>query len=145
MKTVRHILQLKGSTLWSIEPDKTVYEALRQMADKDVGALVVIQKDKLVGIISERDYARKVILVGKTSKDTLVSEIMSSRVIVVHPDQTTHECMELMTNKHIRHLPVVEGDRVLGLISIGDVVRDVIYQQRETIKTLEKKVIGKEN
>jgi len=145
MKTVRHILQLKGSTMWSIEPDKTVYEALRRMADKEVGALVVMEKEKLVGIISERDYARKVILVGKTSKDTLVSEIMSSQVIVVHPDQTTHECMELMTNKRIRHLPVVEGNRVLGIISIGDVVRDVIYQQRETIKTLEEKVIRKEN
>jgi CBS domain-containing protein len=112
------------------------------MADKDVGALLVMVDDKLVGIISERDYARKVILQGKASKDTLVKDIMTSVLFTIHPDQTIEECMELMTNRRIRHVPVVLDDQILGVISIGDVVKDIIYQQRQTIKSLEKYVTG---
>jgi CBS domain-containing protein len=138
MNTVRHILQVKGSDTWFIGPDDTVYEALRRMADKDVGALLVMEGEKLVGILSERDYARKVVLMGKTSKDTPVHEIMSREVYTIHPDQTTEECMQLMNNHHIRHVPVVdENNKVMGVVSIGDVVRSIIHRQRETIKDLE--------
>ena len=142
MTTVRQLIQLKGQDIWSIGPGSSVYDALRMMADKGVGALLVMENEKLVGIISERDYARKVILKGKASMDTRVSEIMTSVLFTVHPDQTVHECMEVMTNKHIRHLPVMMDDKVLGIISIGDVVKDIIYQQRETIKDLERHVTG---
>jgi CBS domain-containing protein len=108
------------------------------MADKDVGALLVMEGEKLVGILSERDYARKVVLMGKTSKDTPVHEIMSREVYTIHPDQTTEECMQLMNNHHIRHVPVVdENNKVMGVVSIGDVVRSIIHRQRETIKDLE--------
>ncbi len=140
--TVRQLLQVKGHDVWSIGPNSTVYDALKMMADKSVGALMVMENEKLVGIISERDYARKVILQGKASMDTKISEIMTSVLITVHPEQTVHECMELMTNKRVRHLPVVLDDQVLGIISIGDVVKDIIYQQRETIKDLERYVTG---
>ena len=138
MSNVRQILQIKGSNnVWTVTPENTVYEALRIMADKDVGALLVMVGEKLEGIISERDYARKVILLGKTSKDTPVKEIMSSKVFVIHPSQTAEEAMELMNNKHIRHLPVVdESDNVIGVISISDVLRDIIYRQREKIKRI---------
>jgi CBS domain-containing protein len=142
MNTIRHILEVKGPILWTIEPEESVYEALRLMSDKDVGALLVMKGEKMLGIMSERDYARKVILFGKTSKDTKVSEIMTSKVVTIHPDQTLEESMDLMTRHHIRHLPVVEDDHVLGVVSIGDVVRMIIYRQRETIKTLEDKVIA---
>ena len=138
MSSVRHILQVKGHTsVWTVKPDNTVFEALKIMADKDVGALLVMVGDKLTGIISERDYARKVILLGKTSKDTPVADIMSSHVYVIHPSQTAEEAMELMNNKRIRHLPVVdENETVVGVISISDVLRDIIYRQRETIKRI---------
>jgi CBS domain-containing protein len=138
MSNVRQILQVKGNTIvWSVKPDNTVYEALRIMADKDVGALLVMEGEKLVGIISERDYARKVILLGKASKDTLVKDIMSSTVFVIHPSQTSEEAMELMNSKHIRHLPVVDDSHsVVGVISISDVLRDIIYRQREKIKQI---------
>jgi len=139
---VRQILEIKGNDIWSIGPDVTVFDALRMMADKDVGALLVIEGEKLVGIVSERDYARKVILKGKASANTRVREIMTSVLFTVHPDQTVPECMELMTNKRVRHLPVVLDNKVLGIISIGDVVKNIIYQQRETIKDLERKVTG---
>lgn len=141
MNTIRHILQIKGNDLWTIASHATVFDALRMMADKDVGALLVMDKDQLVGIISERDYARKIILHGKTSKDTLVHEVMVQEIYPVHPDQTIQECMELMTQKRVRYVPVMEGERVVGIISIGDVVRDIMYQQREQIKDLEKKVL----
>ena len=134
--TARHLLEVKGPDVWSITPDISVYEALRMMADKDVGALLVMEDDRLVGIISERDYARKIILQGKTSKDTLVREIMSTRLFTIHPDQTVEEAMELMSHRHVRHLPVVVDDKVLGVISIGDVVNNIIHRQRETIKNL---------
>lgn len=134
--TARHLLEVKGTDVWSISPDSSVYDALSMMADKDVGALLVIEGERLVGIISERDYARKIILQGKTSRDTLVREIMSTRLYTIHPDQTVEEAMEMMTQRHVRHLPVVVEDRCLGVISIGDVVNNIIHRQRETIKNL---------
>jgi CBS domain-containing protein len=136
LTTVRHLLEVKGPDVWSITPDASVFDALRMMADKGVGALLVMENDKLAGIISERDYARKVILMGKTSKETLVSEIMSTRLFTIHPDQTVEEAMEVMSHRHVRHLPVVVGDEVFGVISIGDVVNNIIHRQRETIKNL---------
>ena len=137
MNTIRQLIALRGSNLWTIRPDDTVFEALRLMADKDVGALVVMDGGKIVGMLSERDYARKVILLGRASKDTLVSEIMSSPVFTIHPDQTVEEAMALMSARGIRHLPVVEGDQVMTVISLNDVVRNIIYRQRETIKFYE--------
>jgi CBS domain-containing protein len=140
--TVRHILETKGNDIWTISPDETVFEALRLMAEKGVGALLVTQDEQLIGILSERDYARKVILQGKTSRGTLVREIMSEKVITIHPSQTVHECMELMTNKRIRHLPVMVDEKVLGVVSIGDVIRVIMYEQREKIKSLESKLLN---
>lgn len=137
MNTIRHILEVKGRDVWMIDPNATVLEALRLMADKDVGALVVLEHERLVGIISERDYARKVVLAGKTSRETLVKEIMTATVYTVHPDQTVEEAMALMTHKRVRHLPVLEGDELIGVISLGDVVNNIIHRQRETIKNLE--------
>lgn len=134
--TARHLLEVKGPDVWSISPDSTVFDALRMMADKGVGALLVMEGDKLAGIISERDYARKIILQGKTSRDTLVREIMSSKLFTIHPDQTVEEAMEMMTHHHVRHLPVVADDHCIGVISIGDVVNNIIHRQRETIKSL---------
>jgi len=142
VNTVRHILQIKGFDVWAISPNATVFEALRMMADKDVGALLVMQGEKLLGIISERDYARKIVLQGKASKDTLVRDIMTEKVFSVHPEQTAHEVMTLMTEKRVRHLPVVENERVIGMISIGDVLRNVIYQQRQTIRSLEDLILS---
>jgi CBS domain-containing protein len=128
--TVRHILEVKGYDLWSVGPRASVYDALRTMSDKDVGALVVIENDKMVGIMSERDYARKVVLLGKTSRETTVDEIMSKNVFTIHPDQTVEETMELMNSKRVRHLPVQadENGEVLGMISIGDVVKAIIHK-----------------
>lgn len=142
MNTIRQILLLKSDFVWTISPEQTVFEALRLMADKDIGALVVVQNDKIVGMLSERDYARKIILLGKTSKDTLVREIMSFPVFTIHPDQTIEEAMEMMTHHRVRHLPVVEEDRLVGMISIGDAVRDIIYRQRETIKEMTDRLRG---
>jgi signal-transduction protein with cAMP-binding, CBS, and nucleotidyltransferase domain len=142
MNTVRNILEVKGGDLWSIMPGATVYDALRMMADKDIGALLVMDGDKLAGILSERDYARKVILHNKSSRETLVREIMTEKVFTVHPAQTVQECMELMTQKHIRHLPVVDDEgKVYGVISIGDVVKDIMYQQRKKIRDYEDRAI----
>ena len=136
MSSIRHILQVKGNSyIWSVKPDDSVYEALRLMADKDVGALMVMDGEKLVGILSERDYARKVILFGKTSRETSVKEIMSTRIISIHAGQTTEEAMDLMNSNRIRHLPVMDEDnKLIGVISISDVLRDIIYSQREKIK-----------
>jgi len=143
MDTIRHILQIKGNDVWSTTPRTTVYDALRMMADKNVGALLVMEGEKVVGIFSERDYARKVILQGRSSKETLVSEIMTSKLITIHPDQTVEEAMEIMTNKRVRHLPVMEDDRLMGMISIGDVLREVIYVQLAKIRDMEDKILGK--
>jgi CBS domain-containing protein len=137
MKTVKEILQSKSRSVLSIAPDASVLDALRVMADKEVGALVVLEGERLAGIFSERDYARKVILHGKASKDTPVREIMTQRVVCVRPDQSVEDCMALMTDKRIRHLPVLEDNRVIGVISIGDVVKEVISEQRFVIEQLE--------
>ena len=143
MNTVRHILQVKGYDVWSTTPRTTVYDALRMMADKNIGALLVMDGEQVVGIFSERDYARKVVLQGRSSKETLVSEIMTSKLTTIHPDQTIDEAMELMTNKRVRHLPVIENDHLLGMISIGDVLREIIYVQLIAIRQMEDKILGK--
>lgn len=137
MKTVRQLLQAKGSGVYSITPDARVFDALRLMAERNVGALVVLEGDTLAGIISERDYARKVILHGKSSHDIPVRAIMTDKVMTVQPGQTVEECMALMTNEHIRHLPVVDGGKLVGVLSIGDLVKEVIAEQEQTIKQLE--------
>ncbi len=144
MNTVRHILQVKGYDVWSTTPRTTVFDALRMMADKNVGALLVMDGEKVVGIFSERDYARKVVLQGRSSRETTVSEIMTSKLVTIHPDQTIEEAMELMTNKRVRHLPVMEDDHLLGMISIGDVLREIIYVQLNTIRQMEEKILGRE-
>ena len=136
MKTVKQILQSKTRGILSISPDATVYDALKLMAEKEVGALLVIEADKLVGIISERDYARKVILHGKSSKEIHVSDIMTSKIIYVTTAQTVDECMALMTDKRVRHLPVYEGDRLFGVVSIGDLVKEAISEREYTIEQL---------
>ena len=137
MKTVNQLLQGKTRGLCTIGPEGRVYDALKVMADKDVGALLVVHNDKLVGILSERDYARKVILHGKSSHDTPVKEIMTERVICVQPQNTVEECMALMSDKHIRHLPVIEHDKLIGILSIGDLVKETISEQQLVIKQLE--------
>ncbi len=140
MSSVRHILESKGFDVWSTSPDTTVYDALRLMGDKDVGALMVLDHNKLVGIFSERDYARKVVLLGKESKKTRVDEIMTKAVFTVHPEQTVQECMQLMLDRRIRHLPVMLDDEVIGVISVGDVLKDIIYQQKSSIQELERQI-----
>ncbi len=142
MKTVNHILQGKGRNAWSIAPDASVYEALSLMAEKEVGALLVLDAGRLVGIISERDYARKVILRGKSTLDTPVKEIMTEKVISVRPEQTIDECMGLMTDKRIRHLPVLEGEKVVGVISIGDLVKAAIAEKDFMIRQLKNYITG---
>lgn len=143
MRTVKDLLADKPNTVWHTSPDTSVYDALALMSEKNIGALPVLRDGKLEGIFSERDYARKVILKGKSSKDIPVSEIMTENVFSIRPDQTIAECMGLMTDKHIRHLPVVEQDRVVGVISIGDVVKDIIADQRSTIDQLEHYISGR--
>lgn len=140
MSTVRRLLQVKGHDVWSIAPGATVYSALKMMADKDVGSLLVMEEDRLLGIITERDYARKVILKGKSSKVTAVREIMTETLHPIHPDQTIEECMALMTTHRTRHLPVVDHEKVYGVVSLGDVVNYKLHKQRETIKNLEEKL-----
>jgi CBS domain-containing protein len=142
MKNVRLILESKGDPVYCITPNATVYEALIIMADKNIGALVVLDDERVVGILSERDYARKVILHGKSSKELPVREIMSKTVHSVHPDESIEDCMEKMTDKRIRHLPVIEDGRLAGIISIGDVVKAIIAEQESTIKHLENYITG---
>ncbi len=142
MKTVKQLLKDKGREVWTIGPDQTVLEALRLMAEKNVGALVVVSADKVLGLVSERDYARKVVLRGIASKDTPVRNIMSKVVHSVHPDQTVEECMALMTEKRCRHLPVLENGRLSGLISIGDAVKAVISEKEFMIGQLENYIKG---
>ena len=136
MKRVSDLLDHKGQDIWSLAPDATVYEAIDQMAQKGCGALLVMEGKQLVGIISERDYARKVILKGKSSREIMVREIMSYPVICIPPEMTVEQTMALMTEKHVRHLPVVVDERVVGVISIGDVVRDIIDEKEFYIQQL---------
>jgi len=143
MITVKDILSEKGLKVWTISPDAKVLDALKFMAEKGVGALVVFDQDDIVGIISERDYARKVILKGRHSHDTTVRDIMAAPVYGVHLETTADECMALMTDKHIRHLPVCTDGKLAGVISIGDVVKAVIGQQKVTIENLENYIMGK--
>lgn len=137
MKTVKQLLQAKGGSVLSVSPGTRVFDALKLMAEKNVGALLVMDGDKLAGIMSERDYARKVILLGKSSHELAVSDIMSDKVITVTPAHSVDECMALMSGRRIRHLPVVDGGHVTGVLSIGDLVKEVIAMQQETIKQLE--------
>ncbi len=137
MATVKQLLQGKGHDIWSIGPEASVYDAIELMADKEVGALVVLEGDSLVGVLSERDYARKVVLQGRSSKGTKIKEIMTTRVAYARPEQTVEECMALMTDKRIRHLPVMDGDELLGVISIGDLVKAIIEEQQHVIEQLE--------
>jgi CBS domain-containing protein len=137
MTTVRQLLDTKGSNVWKITADANVFDALRLMAEKNVGALLVFDKNKIVGIFSERDYARKVILKGKSSRECSVSEIMTEKVVYVRPSQTIEETMALMTDKHVRHLPVWEKDEIFGIISIGDVVKAMISDREFIIEQLE--------
>jgi len=136
MTTIRQILARKPE-IYSIGPDATVFDALRQLEERNVGALLVMKGELLVGIFSERDYARRMILQGRTSRETPVREVMTSKVFVITPDTSSGECMMHMTDRHVRHLPVVEGGRVVGVISIGDVVRSVIHDLRFTVRQLE--------
>jgi CBS domain-containing protein len=140
--TVETILKDKGRTVWSVTPNQTVFETLALMAERNVGALVVIEGERLVGIVSERDYARKVALFGKNSRTTLVREILTPTVHTVGPDSSISECLELMTDKRTRHLPVLDGGRVVGIVSIGDLVNLIIRTQRAAIDQLQAYIAG---
>lgn len=142
METIASILRNKGGRVWSVEPETTVYDALALLADKDIGALLVVSGGRLVGVLSERDYARKVILEGRSSKDTRVGDIMSSEVVTVTPEHRVDECMRLMTEHHIRHLPVMRGDEIAGVVSIGDLVNSIISEQAHTIEQLSNYIGG---
>jgi CBS domain-containing protein len=142
MPQVKQLLARKGREVWSIDADEPVLVAIQQMADRHVGALPVTRDGDLVGVVSERDYARKVILLGRSSAETPVWQIMSSPVVTVSPDDGVRQCMQLMTERRIRHLPVVEGGRMVGMISIGDLVRVVIEEQDQTIEHLERFISG---
>ena len=142
MKKVNDILKIKGHDVWSIAPDASVYDAIHLMTDKKVGALTVIEDSKLVGMISETDYTRNVILKGRSSQNTSVKEIMTTQVLYVQPEQDIEDCMALMTEKRTRHLPVLNEGKLIGLISIGDVVKSIIDEQQFTIEQLERYITG---
>lgn len=142
MATVRDMLRTKGFETWSVAPDTSVYDALKLMADKNIGAVLVMEADELVGILSERDYARKVALVGRTPVDTPAGEIMTDRVLCVRPKDTAEEVMALMTEKKVRHLPVLEDDKLVGIISIGDVVKATILEKEFIIEQMEHYIRG---
>lgn len=143
MIIVSQILQSKGDQVWTIEPKATVFDALKLMAEKEIGALIVVEAEQVVGIFSERDYARKVILEGRSSKDTPVDQIMTRQVIIADPATTVEVCMGLMTDRHIRHLPILDNDRLVGVISIGDVVKAIVAEQKYLISHLENYIVGK--
>jgi len=142
MTSVEKLLKTKGSDTWSIAPQATVYEALQKMSDKDVGAVLVIDEGTLVGIFTERDYARKLILRGKLSRNTAVSEMMTQDVLYVEPQNSIEDCMVLMTNKRVRHLPVMDDGKLVGIVTIGDAVKQIISEQESTIEQLEKYIAG---
>ena len=142
MGTISEILNQKGGSVWSISPEATVFDAIQMMADKNIGALLVTDQGKLVGIISERDYTRKVALKGKVSKQTSVKEILSKNIIRVSPAHTVEDCMRLMTEHRVRHLPVLDGDKIIGVISIGDLVNWIINAQTTTIHQLRTYISG---
>ena len=142
MRLVKHLLEGKSNAIHSIGPEKPVLDAVRLMADKHVGALLVMRGDELIGIVSERDYARKVILKGRSSADTPVSEIMTAPVISVAPGDSAHRCMRLMTDMRIRHLPVVDSAKVVGMLSIGDLVKAVIDEQAAELEQLQRYIVG---
>ncbi len=142
MKTVKHILDAKGSDVFSVAPSDTVYDAVKNMAEKSVGALIVLDGEKLVGIVTERDYARKLVLEGRSSRDTSVADVMTRKILCVTPDRTVDECMALMTDKRARHLPVLDHKRVVGVVSIGDLVKAVISEQQILIDQLQHYIAG---
>ncbi|HSV57305.1 MAG TPA: CBS domain-containing protein [Variovorax sp.] len=143
MTTVADILKAKGSqSVHGIEPTATVFDAVKLMAQKDIGAVLVMEKGRIVGIFSERDYARKLALAARSSKETLLREVMTTAVIYVRPNQTSEDCMALMTQNRLRHLPVMDGDQVIGLISIGDLVKNIISEQQFIIEQLEHYIAG---
>lgn len=137
MASVKQLLQGKGHDVWSIGPEASVYDAIAKMAQEEVGALVVLEGESLIGVVSERDYARKVVLQGRSSRDTKIKDIMTTRVAYARPDQSVEDCMAMMTEKRIRHLPVMDGDKLLGVISIGDLVKFIIEEQKHVIEQLE--------
>jgi len=137
MRNVRELLEQKGTAIFSVRPEVTVFATLQLMAEKEIGAVLVLEADRLVGMFSERDYARQVILKGKASKDTPVRDVMTARVTYIRPEQTVEDCMALMTDKHVRHLPVLDQGKVIGLVSIGDIVKAVISEKQFIIEQLE--------
>ncbi len=139
---IREILSNKGNAVWTVAPEATVFQAIQMMAEKNVGALLVTKGERLVGILSERDYTRKVALLGRSSKDTLVKEILSGRVVSVSPANTIEDCMKLMTEHRVRHLPVLDGQKILGVVSIGDLVNSIISAQNSAIEQLETYITG---
>ena len=142
MTTIAQLLNTKGDKIWSVEPKATIFEALEIMSEKEIGALLVMEDGKLTGIFSERDYARKVILKGKSSKETPVGELMTKKVFYMDPQKTINDCMAMMTAKRIRHVPVIEDNQVVGIVTIGDVVNQIISEQEVTINHLENYITG---
>jgi CBS domain-containing protein len=142
MKSVEKVLRTKGSEAWHIAPQASVYEALQLMSEKEVGSILVLEEGEVVGIFTERDYARKLILKGKFSKDTAVRELMTQEVLYVEPQNTIEDCMVLMTNNRVRHLPVMENGKLVGIVSLGDMVKHIISEQESTIAQLEKYITG---
>ena len=142
MTTIAQLLNVKGNQIWSVEPKATIFEALEIMSEKEIGALLVMEDGKLTGIFSERDYARKVILKGKSSKETLVEELMTKKVFYIDSQNTINDCMAMMTAKRIRHVPVIEDNQVVGIVTIGDVVNQIISEQEVTINHLENYITG---
>ena len=142
MTTVGNLLSIKGQEIWSIAPDKSVFEALEMMAEKNVSGLLILENDELVGIFTERDYARKLILKGKLSKSTKVGDLMTKNILYVETQNTIEDCMTLMTTKRVRHLPVLKSNRLIGILTIGDLVKQIISEQQTTINQLENYISG---